>query len=757
MIWNFSDTSLEELEDDGRTPTGRSYHYDMVFGPHSTTDELYERQCQPIVNSAMDGFNGTIFAYGQTSSGKTWTLMGNPETHPGVTILAIKDIFQHVKAHPDIEWDVTCCYMEIYNETITDLLAKDRSRAHNLHIMEDKVFGPMPKGITTVGVHDTQHCLDVLRSGEEHRTFASTDMNANSSRSHTLFRLRIQGKIAMGNQSEVKKNMQHVADSLFDVRNQIRADRCSLFLIDHKAKEMYIQAGDITLRLPIGAGIAGTVAKRGEMICIADAYEDHRFNRNIDKKTGYRTRSILCMPVRSKRKVVGVVQYINKDGETGEFDETDIQKVRHMIDDLGPLIEMTQMMAKVTTTSGLNLVDLAGSERANKTGARGQQLKEGANINKSLMMLGRCIQMLSSGQKGHIPFRNSKLTRLLSTSLGGNAKTAIMCAFSPASRNRGETISTLQFASRAKTIVNKALKNQKRDNSELSAAYEEEIRILKQRLLEGSGGMGPNGSGGMTEEERRQYEQEKEEQEKRHAAEVDYLKEMQETTAQDYEMQMEALREEQARYEEQLLMHRRESRRMSQEVYKVTEKSSRRIAGLVSKNTLLQVRSRKVQRDVEAKQAALDEKDAQIRELKDKHTKALEAAEEQARAHQQDLRAREAQIVALQADHQQAMEARGQEIDALQATIDGLNARVASQEDALASSRARADAACKNALLTAGLVSNLEREMETLKKGTQVYREFFVKWQASANGSGDGNMGAGGNAANSVGEGEERG
>ena len=143
----------------------------------------------------------------------------------------------------------------------------------------------------------------------------------------------------------------------------------------------------------------------------------------------------------------------------------------------------------------MSLVDLAGSERAESTGAKGTRLKEGANINKSLMMLGRCIQMLSSGSKGHVPFRNSKLTRLLSTSLGGNAKTAIMCAFSPASRNRAETISTMQFASRAKTIVNQAKQNTRSEGAALSKAYQDEIQKLKEKLANQSGG-------GMTQEEK---------------------------------------------------------------------------------------------------------------------------------------------------------------------------------------------------------------------------------------------------------------
>ena len=115
---------------------------------------------------------------------------------------------------------------------------------------------------------------------------------------------------------------------------------------------------------------------------------------------------------------------------------------------------------KPTYMSTLNLVDLAGSERASKSGTTGQSLKEGSFINKSLLTLGTVIANLSEGKQGiHIPYRNSKLTRLLSTALGGNAKTCMITCISPASGNTAESLSTLRFASRAKRVVNMVQQN----------------------------------------------------------------------------------------------------------------------------------------------------------------------------------------------------------------------------------------------------------------------------------------------------------
>jgi len=133
--------------------------------------------------------------------------------------------------------------------------------------------------------------------------------------------------------------------------------------------------------------------------------------------------------------------------------------------------------------AALNLVDLAGSERQKKTSASGQRLKEGTAINQSLLNLGQVISKLAEGNsKDHIPYRNSKLTRLLQMSLGGNAKTAMIAAISPAERNRDETTSTLRYASRAKQITNYARKNEIEDEESMLSQYKNEIESLKKEL-----------------------------------------------------------------------------------------------------------------------------------------------------------------------------------------------------------------------------------------------------------------------------------
>lgn len=136
----------------------------------------------------------------------------------------------------------------------------------------------------------------------------------------------------------------------------------------------------------------------------------------------------------------------------------------------------------------LHLVDLAGSERQAKTGATGQRLKEATQINLSLSTLGNVISALVDGKSTHIPYRNSKLTRLLQDSLGGNSKTVMIANIGPADYNFDETISTLRYANRAKNIKNKAKINEDPKDA-LLREFQKEIERLKAQLVEeGSGG-----------------------------------------------------------------------------------------------------------------------------------------------------------------------------------------------------------------------------------------------------------------------------
>ena len=303
VAWKVQNNTLEEYDSDG-IKNAQQFSFDHVWGPGIDTHSIYGDATKELVEKALSGINGTCFAYGQTSSGKTHTLMGSPED-PGITPLAIQDVFQTIEEYqttkPNTKFLVRVSYIEIYNEEIKDLLVHHhhggkKGNSKRLFIVDDTKMGPYIKNVNVKAVKNTQEVISLMKQGEKHRHFGSTNMNAHSSRSHTIFK-------------------------------------------------MIIESADYH------SGSSG-------------------------------------------------------DGGRKSLEDADS-------------VVMSQ----------LNLVDLAGSERAERTGARGKQLREGGNINKSLLTLATVIHKLSEGKTKHIPFRDSKLTRLLSSSLGGNARTCVVRLF----------------------------------------------------------------------------------------------------------------------------------------------------------------------------------------------------------------------------------------------------------------------------------------------------------------------------------------
>lgn len=136
------------------------------------------------------------------------------------------------------------------------------------------------------------------------------------------------------------------------------------------------------------------------------------------------------------------------------------------------------------------MVDLAGSERLSKTKAQGDRLKEAAKINLSLSSLCHVISALTDPKATHIPYRDSKLTRLLQDSLGGNTKTVMIANVGPADYNYDETMNTLRYASRAKNIQNKPRINEDPKDA-LLREYQEELKLLREQLAQLNSGVDP--------------------------------------------------------------------------------------------------------------------------------------------------------------------------------------------------------------------------------------------------------------------------
>ncbi|TVU18121.1 hypothetical protein EJB05_34194 [Eragrostis curvula] len=332
----------------------RTFAFDKVFGPSSRQKDLFEQSIAPIVNEVLDGYNCTIFAYGQTGTGKTYTMEGggtrktkNGElpTDAGVIPRAVRQIFDILEAQC-AEYSMKVTFLELYNEEITDLLAPEEPK---FPVPEDKTKKPIAlmedgKGLVFVRgleeeiVYSAGEIYKILDKGSAKRRTAETLLNKQSSRSHSIFSITI-----------------HIKE------------------LTHEGEEM----------IKIGK---------------------------------------------------------------------------------------------------LNLVDLAGSENISRSGARDGRAREAGEINKSLLTLGRVINALVE-HSGHVPYRDSKLTRLLRDSLGGKTKTCIIATISPSVYCLEETLSTLDYAHRAKNIKNKPEVNQRMMKSAMIKDLYYEIDRLKQEVF----------------------------------------------------------------------------------------------------------------------------------------------------------------------------------------------------------------------------------------------------------------------------------
>ncbi|XP_058213223.1 kinesin-like protein KIN-7D, mitochondrial [Rhododendron vialii] len=164
-----------------------AYAFDKVFGQSTMSHEVYDVAARPVVKAAMEGVNGTVFAYGVTSSGKTHTMHGD-QNAPGIIPLAIKDVFSIIQDTPGREFLLRVSYLEIYNEVINDLLDPT---GQNLRVRED-AQGTYVEGIKEEVVLSPGHALSFIAAGEEHRHVGSNNYNLFSSRSHTIFTLMIE-------------------------------------------------------------------------------------------------------------------------------------------------------------------------------------------------------------------------------------------------------------------------------------------------------------------------------------------------------------------------------------------------------------------------------------------------------------------------------------------------------------------------------------------------------------------------------------
>ena len=442
------------------------FEFDHAFDGASEQVDVYRSIAHPLVAKAFDGLNSTLLAYGQTGSGKSHSMTGTA-AFPGIMPRLVDDVFAQVH--------------------LTSPLTPHLSPHLTSH------FSPL------ASPHLTSHLTSRLSSQAAEETARGTQVN--------------------------------VTYSMLEIYNEALVD----LLVSRAASGGGGGGGG-------GGGSGGTSSSKEGALSIRE-----------DPTNGVHVHGLSNVAVRSAAEVHSLMRKGDAARAVGATSMNDTSSRSHMIVSLRicqsvPIDADTCKEVRAT----LNLVDLAGSERAHKSGAEGAALKEGGSINKSLSALGMVVNALAeksrvaatrprsrqprrpraeeasskeerspkeggkdsggkdSGGKDsggkeaaskpiHIPYRDSKLTRVLQDSLGGNSITVMLCAVSPNASEREETLNTLAFAERAKAITLKAQRNQITKESESktaamaaeaaaaaaeAAAARQEARRAKQQKME---------------------------------------------------------------------------------------------------------------------------------------------------------------------------------------------------------------------------------------------------------------------------------
>lgn len=235
-----------------------------------------------------------------------------------------------------------------------------------------------------------------------------------------------------------------------------------------------------------------------------------------DKDTGVYVKDLSTFVIKNPDDMMKIFQEGNLNRHVGKTNMNEHSSRSHSVFTITVESSVVNADGEVKVKVGkLNIVDLAGSERQSKTGATGERLKEASKINLSLSTLCHVISSLTDPKCTYIPYRDSKLTRILQDSLGGNTKTVMIAAIGPADYNCDETMSTLRYASRAKHIQNRPRINEDPKDAMIREFHDEITRLREQLAkmsggkLNGSMGLGANGEPEVVEVEKYIYVEDK--------------------------------------------------------------------------------------------------------------------------------------------------------------------------------------------------------------------------------------------------------
>ncbi|KAG0272530.1 hypothetical protein BGZ95_011709, partial [Linnemannia exigua] len=443
-------------------PLQRHFTFDHIFGTDAAQEEIYLGCVKRMVDKFMEGYNVTIMAYGQTSSGKTYTMgTGAPSAEDrgsiteGIIPRAMSQLFQEARRPPAVypgyrvpalKTTFRVSFVEIYNEELIDLLVKGDFRPP-VSIREDAKGNIYWTGVQEIVVSSVEEVIHLLWFGSQNRQTHSTEMNEKSSRSHAIFSITLRQEKFIPTHPPPPQPLDNQNSPTF--------------------RRAHSKTPSISnTPLPTISNGVGS-------------------SSNLNGRPGTPTTGGSNIPAPFTSGIVAPGSKLKRQSTLPESVSSHSLASQATNDD--PEVEGEW----VTLNSKFHFVDLAGSERLKRTSAIGDRAKEGISINAGLHALGNVISALGDPSKkaSHVPYRDSKLTRLLQDSLGGNALALMIACVSPSEVNLGETLNTLKYANRARNIKNSSSLNQEinMDNPEylrsIIQKLKMEIKVLKAASL----------------------------------------------------------------------------------------------------------------------------------------------------------------------------------------------------------------------------------------------------------------------------------
>lgn len=330
----------------------KQYAFDYVFDPSDNQKKVYENTTQFLIDGILQGYNATVFAYGCTGAGKTYTMLGTPE-NPGIMALTLDDLFSNIQKaninnETNIEYKVNVSFMEVYNENIRDLLV---SSTKSLDLREGPDKGPTIAGITEIETKSSVQVMKLLHEGNKRRSQEATAANAVSSRSHAVLQV-----IVTKYDKSSASNIKYGKLSMIDLAGSERAANTK-----NRGKRL-VEGANINRSLLALGNCINALGEKGKKSSFVP-YRDSKLTRLLKDSLGGNCRTVMIanvsMAKSSFEETLNTLKYANRAKNIKTTVRRNVLKVNYHISEYHSLIdglksEVNNLKGKLHNDGGTN-------------------------------------------------------------------------------------------------------------------------------------------------------------------------------------------------------------------------------------------------------------------------------------------------------------------------------------------------------------------------------------------------------------------